>query len=257
LRQMIITQAQNEWLDLWGTLYATPRLVGESDSNYAPRIPREAFRLRCNARGIELAIRDSTGFDVRIEEPWTNIFRFDESSWSGPDAFYDGEYVGYHLIRPLIRSSVDWPAILAVIERNRAAGVAVLGPKLIWSTLVDASASPFEVTFGGVNNDKALIPYGDRALLDFDALEDVAILNYPLRKRDEVRQQSFSEALPLEDVGVFTYVVHSVYRQTYEVRYLNIVYSGQYWSNMVGRTWRTNDTWATVGPHVMSAYKES
>lgn len=257
LRQMVITQAENEWLDLWGTLYATPRLINEPDAAFAQRIPREAFRLRCNARGIELAIRDATGFDVRIEEPWTNIFRLDESLLSGPDAFYDGEYVGYHLIRPLIRSSVDWPAVLAVIERNRAAGIAVLGPKLIWSTLVDASVSPFEVSFGGLARNEAFIPYSDRALLDYDAIEELPILNYPHRMRTEVRQQSYAEALPLEALGVFTYVVHGGYRQTYEVRYLDIVYASQYWNRTADRTWRTDDTWSSVGPYVLSAYSES
>lgn len=137
LRQMVITQAEGEWLDLWGTLYNTPRNPDEEDQGYAPRIPQEAFRIRVNALAIEQAILDATGKDVRIEEPWGSMFRLDESALSGSQKFYDGEHVGYHLIRPVSKVSVDWADVLPVIERNRAAGVIVLDPETRLSSGVD------------------------------------------------------------------------------------------------------------------------
>lgn len=251
LRQMVITQAEGEWLDLWGALYALTRNVGEGDAAFAPRIPREAFRLRCNAHGIELAIKDNTGFDVRIEEPWRNIFKLDESLLSGPDGFYDGELIGYHLIRPLVRSSVDWPAVMAVIDRNRAAGITVLGPRLIWSTLIDLSLEPFAVTFGGFGKDTAFMPYEDRAFLDYGPMEDVSIPNYPARMREQRRLQSGLIALPLEAPGVVTYEVTGAYRSTYEVTYLDIQYTSMY--GVDARTsWRTPASWLEVGPVIGS-----
>lgn len=130
LLQMVIHTSEAEWLDLWGKLYGTVRQPSEPDAHYAPRIPKEAFRLRCNARAIEQAILDATGFDVRIEEPWQHIFTLDSSQLSGTDAFFDGHTIGRHLIRPVTTSAVDWALVLAVIERNRAAGVLVLGPQV-------------------------------------------------------------------------------------------------------------------------------
>lgn len=139
LRQMVITQAEGEWLELWGTLYNTPRSQDETDQDYGPRIPEEAFRIRVNAMAIEKAIKDATGKDVTIEEPWEFMFRLDVSALSGGDRFYDGTGTGYHLIRPVARTSIDWGDVLAVIERNRAAGVVVLSPEVRLSSLVDAT----------------------------------------------------------------------------------------------------------------------
>jgi hypothetical protein len=126
LRQMVITQAENEWLDVWGLLYGVQRWPGEHDANYATRIPREAFRMRNNARAIERAVFEATGFDVRINEPWREIFRLDHSALSGGDKLYDGGTVGYHLIRPeALDDTVDWTRVLPIIDRNKPAGVIV------------------------------------------------------------------------------------------------------------------------------------
>jgi hypothetical protein len=126
LRQMLVPQAEGEWLDLWGSLYGVPRDDGELDAAYAARIPREAFRRRNNAHSIELAIRDATGYDVRIDEPWREIFKLDSSILDGSHKFIDGVRIGYHLIRPRAIGAVDWSVVLPIIERNRAAGVIVV-----------------------------------------------------------------------------------------------------------------------------------
>jgi hypothetical protein len=191
LRQMIIWQAEGEWLDLWGALYGESRIQGELDAAYAPRIPREAFRIRCNARGIELAIRDATGYDVRIEEPWTQIFTLDQSLLSGPDKFYDGDYIGYHLIKPTARVNIDWPAVRAVIDRNRAAGVLVLGPELTFGAVTEFG-DPV-VHFGGAQHLSAIAPYEDRFFLDRSELDgDYSIPNHDLLHRQERRHRSSS-----------------------------------------------------------------
>ena len=129
LKQMVITQAEGEWLDLWGTLYNTPRPQGMVDTSYQPLIPQEAFRLRVNGYAIEQAILDLTGQRVNIEEPWGNMFRLDESKLSSTHRFYDGSTVGYHLIRPVSDKTINWDGIIDIIERNKAAGVIVLPPE--------------------------------------------------------------------------------------------------------------------------------
>ena len=137
IKQMVITQAEGEWLDLWGAIYNTPRPYNMNDADYQTLIPAEAFRVRVNGYAIEQAILDLTGKVVSIEEPWGNIFRLDESTLSGSHGFYDGSNIGYHLIRPVSRSSIDWSDVLPVIERNRAAGVLILDPETRLSSAVD------------------------------------------------------------------------------------------------------------------------
>ncbi|MND16896.1 hypothetical protein D3C76_362340 [compost metagenome] len=129
LKQMVITQAEGEWLDLWGALYNTPRPQEMTDTAYQPLIPQEAFRLRVNGYAIEKAILDLTGQRVHIEEPWEGMFRLDESTLSGTHRFYDGSSIGYHLIRPVADQAIEWDGILDIIERNKAAGVIVLPPE--------------------------------------------------------------------------------------------------------------------------------
>jgi hypothetical protein len=141
LRQMVLTQSGGEWLDLWGTLFATPRLAGEADRNFAARIPQEAFRLRSNARAIELAVFAATGKVINIEEPWMDIFVLDESALSGRSKFYDGETIGYHLIRPTSEFVIDWDDVLPVIERNKAAGVIVLQPAVAGTITFESELS--------------------------------------------------------------------------------------------------------------------
>lgn len=129
IRQMVITQAENEWLDLWGKLYNTPRPQNMPDSKYQVLIPQEAFRIRVNSYAIEKAIHDLTGQHVNIEEPWTDMFRLDSSRLSSLNRFYDGDSIGYHIIRPVAYQPVVWDGIMEIIERNKAAGVVVLPPE--------------------------------------------------------------------------------------------------------------------------------
>lgn len=138
IKQMVIPDAEDEWLDLHGGLYNVPRRQGESDVAFAPRIPEEVFRKRINAMAIEQAVLDITGKDIVIEEPWGSMLRLDVSQLSGGDAFYSGGEIGYHLLRPVSYVPITWEDVLPVIERNRAAGVVVLPPETRIRDLVSA-----------------------------------------------------------------------------------------------------------------------
>ena len=180
LRQMVMTQAEGEWLELWGALYGVVRLPGESDADYAARIPKEAFRIRVNALAIENAIKEDTGKDVTIEEPWGSMFRLDESALSGSHRFYDGGHVGYHILRPVSRESIDWEDVLAVIERNRAAGVVVLPPEIRLSGYVDASIDG-TLSFGATQTRSEFIPFFSDNRLDYLVLSGEEITrNWPV-----------------------------------------------------------------------------
>jgi hypothetical protein len=243
LRQMVITTAEGEWLDLWGMLYAEPRRQGESDASYAARIPQEAFRIRVNARAIEQAILDATGFDVRIEEPWTEIFTLDDSLLSGDHKLYDGTNVGYHLIRPVTRQTVDWPAVLAVINRNRAAGVLVLQSRTFRTSFVDGTGAVVDSKL--THNRRVEVLNEDIARLDFMNVEDVSVPNHPARRIPTRRYLS----RVVVDFSGFT--VHFQAGRTYRTYYSDVTYTGQYW--LGNATWESADaTWgvtAVVSSH--------
>jgi len=260
LRQMVITQAEGEWLDVWGTLYGDARRSGEADGSYAARIPQEAFRLRVNAYGIEKAILDATGYDVRIEEPWKLIFRLDSSQLSGDHRFYDGSSVGYHLIQPVARATIDWPAVLKLIERNKPAGVIVLHPMVWHGAVVDASVGRALRT-GLTRFNSRLVPYEDRALLDFSAYGETSILNhssrFPLR---EIKRLSYSRIGSQPWLGVswgqeswasLNYVVTGGHSRDYRTFYLDLQYRSNSW--LPTKTWGTADaTWAGLNPVIFS-----
>lgn len=128
IAQMNINNATDEWLDLWGGLLASLRASNEADSVYKDRIKRDAFRKRLNKYAIELAILEETGKTVEIEEMFIYLFRLDNSRLSSSSRFGNGSTVGAFIIRPVSSISIDWTDVLAVIDKNKAAGIIILPP---------------------------------------------------------------------------------------------------------------------------------
>lgn len=248
LRQMVLTTSEGEWLDLWGALYGVSRKEGEQDTAYAPRIVAEAFRVRVNGHGIEKAVLDATGRDVRIEEPWRDLFVLDESVLSGPHKMHDGIRYGYHMIRPVTRESVNWDEILPVVNRNRAAGVLVVECRSLHVSYIDAST---ELALHVANTHLArdLVRYEGSVLLDYMAIEDVPILNHASRKIRNVLRSSESI------VDASQYAVTAAHARTYRVYFLSADYAGQYWS---GVTWEgTNGGTWEMDAVILSAHSRS
>lgn len=253
LRQMVLGQAEDIWLDLWGALYDQQRIAGESDALYAPRIQREAFRLRVNAFAIEKAVLDATGYEITIEEPWKNIFTLDESTLSGEHRMYDGYRTGYHIIQPTARRGVDWAVIMPVIHRNRAAGITVIDPSTQLGDAVDASGT---VIFRFARFPLYLREdrYLDRALLDYSAIEDTSIVNEPFVREQNILH--FGEAVvPTKTWAEYpgkwpdvtwrdtVYLADFIHGRDYRVFYSAIIYEGQHWpdkkwSELPAGTWR-------------------
>lgn len=126
--QASLHSARGEWLDFWGGYFGLPRPQIANDDEYLAYIVSEAFRTRVNRYAIEQAVLDLTGIDVAITEPWQSIFRLSQSELSGSHALHDGVVAGYNIIRPIIPAGGHWDAVMAVIDRNRAAGVMVFNP---------------------------------------------------------------------------------------------------------------------------------
>lgn len=133
LKQMVVGTSSGAFLNYWGQLFGITRPAGMSDPDYATLIPKEAFRIRVNAYAIENTIKELTGYDVTIEEPWTDIFRLDYSRFDSDAMFYDQNSVGYFLIKPVSYQTIppqDWTEkIIPIIKRNKAAGVDIMTPE--------------------------------------------------------------------------------------------------------------------------------
>lgn len=267
LRQMVLGQAEDIWLDLWGALYDQQRKPGELDAAFAPRIKREAFRLRVNAIAIEQAVLDATGYDITIEEPWQNIFTLDESALSGPHKLYDGDRIGYHLIQPVASTGVDWSVILPVIHRNRAAGIEVLPPYTQIGDAVQAGGTA--VTSGRYPMHGRSDRYEDRALLDFSTIEETSIPNRPFYHEQNILRfggvavptKRWSEYpngswLPVKWSDT-AYLASQIASREYRVYYSAVDYEGQQWPNT--RTWQeiSGFTWAEYNVVCSTAHSQS
>lgn len=126
LKQAYLDTASGEWLDLWGSYFGVPREQGELDTPYLVRMIEEVLRPRNNAYAIEQTIAKLTGADVYLREPWREIFTLDTSRLSDNDKFQDGNYYTWTVFEPVVVSFLSqavYQRVLAVIERNRPAGV--------------------------------------------------------------------------------------------------------------------------------------
>lgn len=134
LDQMSIPTADGEWLDEWGNFCNTPRIPGESDASYWPRIIVEVLRPRANNIAIAMAIKEAFGQNVEVHDVivWDHpVWKFDGTvlldgshTLSASSAVRYGLFdvvVGYDLENG--GSQLEFSnAIKAFVNRFRAAG---------------------------------------------------------------------------------------------------------------------------------------
>lgn len=255
LRQMVIGTSEGEWLDLWGKLYGVDRRDQQNDAAYRTAIPKEAFRIRVNNYAIEQTIKELTGYDVRIFEPWTQIFTLSHSTLSGPDRLQDGKYYQHCLIQPLGQPGVDWAKVLPIIERNRAAGVLIYEPgyQPIGSGVIYPSQDVV-IRTAMFRRRVTAVAYEDRALIDFMNIEDLSIANNPFlitesrlhasyAKYDNQVSWSTIKWLPVP----WTYseiIVHTNHYRDYRVFGSGSSYESQTWNKVP--SWRESGSWKSV-----------
>lgn len=144
LRQLYLGTAEGEFLEVWGDYFGLLRLAGESDEQYRVRIITETLRPRVTKLAIERAVRDSTGNDVELYEPWKNVFTLSESALSRGDHMADGTYWLHNVAQPISRHPIDWRRPLEIIERSRPAGTIIAPP--LYRPVLHASS---DITAGG------------------------------------------------------------------------------------------------------------
>ena len=154
LKQMSTTTASGEWLDLLGGYYGIPRLQGEIDAKYGPRIIAEVLRPRGNNVAIELAIQAYTGqvatvTDVTLYGPTAPLYngaitRNSASTYSASAkpiyGLFDVTY-GYDLINGGDISAFT-QIVKDLINRLRDAGTQMRSLLLAGSALSDTLTPP-------------------------------------------------------------------------------------------------------------------
>ena len=187
LRQMVMTQAEGEWLDVWMQLYGVPRLPGETDPEGQDRLPKEVFRVRVNGIGIEQAIKDLTGQTVSIDEPWRRMHILDESPMSGGDHMQDGQFYTYHVIQPVGVEGTDWTGVIDIVKRNKAAGVDIAAQRVhIAPRHIDVQPPVEYLARRGTNEGRSSAIWGTRdQILDVMRLSDGELtINHPCNRHD-------------------------------------------------------------------------
>lgn len=128
--QLSFMTAGGGWLDLWGRYFDVPRLDGQVDAEYSAFIKREVLRKRSNPFAIQIAVKDWTGHDILVREPWKELFIWGKSRWDETDSrWQDGNFFTFGTIQPQAAlTDADWADIVPVVQRNRALGCYLFPP---------------------------------------------------------------------------------------------------------------------------------
>ena len=143
IAQLDIRRSYQDWADYWGAHFGVRRATGETDADYAVRIIDEVWRKRNNDLAIEANIQRYTGATVDLFEPWRQMHILSRHRCSSA-ARLPGAYYAYHVLHPITEQTVDWPAVLAVIEADRPAGT------VVWPPLTRRSGQIIDLQIGGV-----------------------------------------------------------------------------------------------------------
>lgn len=171
LLQMSTTTAQDEWLDVLGGYYGVPRLQGEPNSSYGPRIIAEVLRPRSNNVALEMAISAYTGqpttvtdvieygptfplYNGAIERDGTHFYNASATPIYG---LFDVEYA-YDLLNGGDQTAFA-QTVIGIINRYRAAGTHLrqLALLLDGSGLSDSLTPPTD----GVSTIAVSAPFAD------------------------------------------------------------------------------------------------
>ena len=78
IAQLNLLSSSAGWLDQWGDLYKVPRLVGESDVLYAPRIISQVIRPRSQWMAIEQIVEESFNLTIQIRDLYPFLLLSDQ-----------------------------------------------------------------------------------------------------------------------------------------------------------------------------------
>lgn len=152
--QMSVNTGSDVWLDEVGGYYNVPRLGGESDQLYGPRIIAETLRPRSNNLAIANAISTYTGQPANVLDVTTYGGNFPlysgaithnaaQTHSAGANPIYglfDVEY-GYDLVNAGSIAAFQ-AAVTGIVNRVRAAGTHLRSLALKGSSIIDVFTAP-------------------------------------------------------------------------------------------------------------------
>jgi hypothetical protein len=152
--EMSTTTADSIWLDKLGGYYKVPRLQGEPDSTYAPRIIAQVLRPASNNVALEAAIQTYTGQGAKVTDV---VLRGANPPLYNGNSHHDGSILhnavnspvyglfdvtyGYDLLSGGDLTSFQ-QIVLGLIENLRAAGTHLRSIALTGSVLTDTLTPP-------------------------------------------------------------------------------------------------------------------
>lgn len=125
--EYILATSSGVWLDEWGTWFGVQRIFNEIDRVYRARIQSVATKPKNTIPAIIASIRSYIGNsddDITIYEPFTNMRKFNISSFSGPDKFPDATYYRPAVIDIRTTGYIN-DAMRAIVNEIKSAGVKV------------------------------------------------------------------------------------------------------------------------------------
>lgn len=201
--QMSTTTADTIWLDTLGTYYKVPRLAGEEDSSYGPRIIASVLRPMSNNVAMEMAItaftgQDTTVTDVVLPGVTGNAYNgvktyngaIDHDSANTPVyGLFDVEY-GYDIINGQDPTTFA-QTVTALINTLRAAGTHLRDLSLVGSNLTDTLTPPTDA-FSMI---EVVAPFADSLTPPTDSTSVLAINVSPFA--DTLNQPSDASGMSL------------------------------------------------------------
>ncbi|MGC1304610.1 MAG: hypothetical protein WA840_19750 [Caulobacteraceae bacterium] len=167
--QMDLTQAQGQWIDQIASYYDVPRLQGESDQVYAPRVIATVFQMRQNNRAIEIAIQQQTGQAATVTDviQWTEALYYYDGSrkYDGTQEYTTHPVANYGLFDVVtaydlinLTDPVSFRnQISSICDQFRAAGAHLRAVSFEGSQLADS----FTATPSDSSTETALLAFAD------------------------------------------------------------------------------------------------
>jgi len=128
LESMILQNSTGEFLDYWGEWYGIPRIMGESDLQYALRILAEIKLPKQTIDSIKTYISNVLNIDkndISVYEPFRDLIILSEKgTLSGKEKLTDSEYWNWTVID--IKAPLSYnDYVRTVLQRIKAGGIKV------------------------------------------------------------------------------------------------------------------------------------
>lgn len=174
LDQMNVVSANNEWLDVHGSYFGVPRLIGELDAQYSARIIAQVLRPKSNNVALEAAIFAYSGQVTRVSDiiayrEGVKVYsaRYNHDSAINYDATAEAYWGLFDVVTAYdLLGSTDLTQFIAIVHgiigAQRAAGTQMHSIALQTSVISDAAPFPsdafsFIVTTSGVDAPKEVL----------------------------------------------------------------------------------------------------